>query len=140
MASLRVLVSPLEMWGEDAGVQEDNWGCGGGLVEDPQLSANLPPPNSGLLPPDDELPKDVKQEEYTEDSMMTDLFLDTDTGSEDPSPGYQGSNTDTSDLTNVITEGHRQAGSTESESTHTGELPFTCKECRATFSRIDSLK
>ena len=66
----------MEMWEEDAVNQEDSWGWGSGLLEDVHQSANCPPPDSGLLPPDDELPVDVKQEECSEDSMVTDLFLD----------------------------------------------------------------
>ena len=67
------------MWDEDDGEQKDIWGCGTGLLEDLHQSGSCHPPTSaGLLPPDDEVPVDVKQEEYSEDSMVTDLFLDSD--------------------------------------------------------------
>ena len=77
------------MWGEDDGKQEDIWGCGTGLLEDLHQSGSChPPAPAGLLPPDDELPVDVKQEEYSEDSMVTDLFLDSDLADEGPSPDF----------------------------------------------------
>ena len=74
----------MEMWGEDAVNQEESWSWGSGLLEDLQQSGSCHPPNSGLLPPDDELPVDVQQDEYTEDSMVTDLLLDSDTGVKTP--------------------------------------------------------
>ena len=91
------------MWSDDGVEQGYSWGCQAGLLEELeqleelQQTGGCHPPNSGLLPPDDELPVDVKQEEYPEDSMVTDLFLDSDTVGEDPSldlpniPGDKGS-------------------------------------------------
>ena len=31
---------------------------------------------AGLLPPDDELPREVKEEEHDQESIITDLFLE----------------------------------------------------------------
>ena len=61
--------------------------CCGSLPEDFHQSGSCHPPTlSGLLPPDDHLPVDIKQEECTEDSMVTDLLLDSDTAEKVPSP------------------------------------------------------
>ena len=84
---------PVDMWGEDAGEQGDSWGEGSGLLE----SGPCHPPNSScLLAPEDELPVvesippfpfvDVKQEVDTEDSMVTNLFLDSETADQDQPP------------------------------------------------------
>ena len=98
------------MWGEDAVEQEDIWDWGGGLLENVQQSGDCHPPNSGLLPPDDELPVDVKQEEYSEDSMVTDLFLDSDTDGQDPSPGHKGSHKHATESSSDVSEGHKHGG------------------------------
>ena len=139
------------MWAESAVNQDDTWGWGSGLLENLHQSGDSDPPNCGLLPPDDELPVDVKQEEYTEHSMVTDLFLDSDADDEDPSPGYEGSHKHTTESSTDVTEGHGEQGSTESEQLyletkdeditnsidvleppllgHVGGKPFHCKEC-----------
>ena len=144
-------------WGEDAVEQEDIWGSGRVLLEDFQQSGSCHPPNSGLLPPDDQLPVDFKQEEYSEDSMVTDLFLET-----DPTPAYEGSHKHTSESTSVVTEAHRNRGSIESEQLYLetkvkdikkspeamkltlagniGGQSFNCKECGKGFSRYGTLK
>ena len=98
------------MWGEDAVEQGDIWNLGGGLLENLKHSGSCHLPNSGLLPPDDELPVDVKQEEYTEDSMVTDFFLDSDTDGQDPSPGHKGSHKHTTESSSDVSEGHKHGG------------------------------
>ena len=154
--------SVIEMWDEDDVKQEDIRAWGSVLLDDVPQSGNCPPPNSGLLPPDDELPVDVKQEEYTEDSMVTELFLDSDTADEDPSSGYEGSHKYTNESTSDVTEGHREQGSTESEHLylktkdddnmnspyvmkppllgHVAGKQFNCKECGKGFSLNGQLK
>ena len=113
------------MWGEDGDEQGDTWSSGGGGLEELPQPRYWHPVNSGLLPPDDQLPVDVKQEEYIEDSMVTDLFLDGDTIGEDPnldfrdSSGYKGSHKhatemSSSDSTRELGEG----GLTQSEKIH----------------------
>jgi uncharacterized Zn-finger protein len=126
------------MWGSDAVEQGDSWGWGSGLLEDLQQSGSCHPPNLGLLPLDDELPVDVQQEEYTEDSMVTDLLLDSDTGDEDPSPEYTGSHKHTCESSSDVTEGHKQGGSIQLEQNQhipmqTREKPFICKQCGSGF-------
>ena len=140
------------MWGESwdcgGGLLEDLWQSAScpppntGLLEDLQLSGSCPPPPPGLLPPDDELPVDVKQEEHSEDSMVTDLFLDGDSAGEDTSldfpisSGYQERHKPATESASGGTPGHREEGSTQSELKHTGDKPFTCKECGTAFSKI----
>ena len=124
------------MWDEDDGEQEDISGCDTGLLADlhqsgschPLTSAGLladlhqsgschPSTSAGLLPPDDELPLEVKQEEYSEDSMVTDLFLDSDLADEDPSPG----------LTKECGEGIPQSGGLRDlVQAHHEEKQFIC--------------
>ena len=105
-----------DIWLCPEGLVEDHkqsWSChppNSGLLEDHKQSWSCHPPNSGLLPPDDELPVDVKQEECTEDSMVTDLLLDSDTSIEDPSlefPDRSGSQKLTAESTNDVTKGNR---------------------------------
>ena len=154
--------SVIEMWDEDDVKQEDIRAWGSVLLDDVPQSGNCPPPNSGLLPPDDELPVDVKQEEYTEDSMVTELFLDSDTADENPSSGYEGSHKDTNESTTDVTEVHREQGSTQSEQLylktkdedmrnsldvmkppllgHVAGKQFNCKECGKGFSLNGKLK
>ena len=146
------------MWGEDDAEQGHTWGSGAGGLEELQQPRYCHPVNSGLLPPDDELPVDVKQEEYTEDSMVTDLFLDGDTIGEDPSLdfshslGYKGSHKHATEMPSSDSTGELgEGGLTESEQIHFmehdkeigtrpdvmensckkphGEKLFGCKDC-----------
>ena len=122
------LHSLVDMWEEDAVEPEDRWVCG-----------------AGLLPPDDELPVDVKEEESTEDSMVTDLFLDSDTANGEPSldfpssAEYKGSHKDATESRNDVTEGHKEGSSTVK---HTGSstVKHTCEECGKGFSLSNTLK
>ena len=71
---------------------------------------------------DDELPVDVKQEEYTKDSIVTYLLLESDnedTSLDSPdSPGYQGSPKHATHSTDGETEVQKQGGFLESERIH----------------------
>ena len=119
------------MWGEDDGEQKDIWGCGTDLLEDLHQSGSChPPASAGLLPPDDELPVDVKQEEFSEDSMVTDLFLDSELADEDPSSGF------TKECGEELSQ---CGGQRDLVQAHHEEKQFTCKECGAGFSRSDNI-
>ena len=117
-----------------------------GQLEDLHQSGRCHPSSQGLLPPDDELPVDVKKEENSEDFMVTDLFLDGDPAGEDISldfpisPGYPERQKPATELASCGTPGHSKAGSTQSELKQTGDKPFTCPECGAAFARSGNLK
>ena len=125
------------MWGEDGVSHGDIWFCLDGLVEDHKQFGSHHPPNSGLLPPDDELPVDLKQEECTEDSMVTDLFLDSDTTIEDLRLDFSnssGSQTVAAESSNDVTKEYVEGGSHDKEHTHSGEKNYARKECGKGFS------
>ena len=106
---------------------------------------------------------DVKQEEYSEDSMVTDLFLDSDTVGEDPSlgfpnsPGVEGSHKLTTESSSLEMGGSTKSGQIQfvvhdkemgsspdvmesSRQKPHSDKPFSCKDCGKGFSTNGNLK
>ena len=77
--------------------------------------------------------------------MVTNLFLDSDTADQDQPPGYKESHKHTTELSNDVTEGHKEGGIIQLEQIQhmtmkTEEKPFICKQCGAGFPKSCGLK